>query len=248
MTRLLAFILISFLVHLIFVLVAPKFEISYKEKQKTIEVEIFEPAPRVMPKPTLSEVSAGNKSKTNVEKAQEKPKANVERSLQPTITMPKIEVPLVDVETSFTIEVPDLMVSEIATENSLKVDNKLLSEIVSTEESVAKEIGSGQSDQANVSSEEMADNSFFILNNISNNKRRITHLPARPTFALANDTKISLRFKIDRLGNTYGIVLITRTDSRIEQLAAEFVEKIKFNSAISSTSDSAEITLYFKVK
>lgn len=237
MARLFPFFLISILVHISILGFLPKFEVSFTNKSEPVEVEIIPPRPKILPKPPVRNTGVP-----------EKPAENPFKNIEPTITMPDLDIPTVDVDSKYDVEVPDLKVSRVTTDSEARVDNRLLSEIQSTKETVDKEVNAGQGEKSTAEAKEYADSSFFVLENISNTKRRITHVPPKPSFSLSNNTKVNLRFKIDKQGGTYGIVLITRSDSNIERLAVEFVERLKFNSVTHATNDSAEITLYFKVR
>ncbi|QAR32929.1 hypothetical protein EP073_05765 [Geovibrio thiophilus] len=237
MARLFPFVLISILAHIALLGFIPKFEVNFSDRSEPVEVEIIPPRPKILPKPPVK-----------VTGVPDRPAENPFRNIEPTITMPELDIPKVDVDTDYEVEIPDLKVSRITTDSEARVDNRLLSEIQSTRETVDKETRAGQGEKSDAEAKEYADSSFFVLENISNTKRRITHVPPKPSFSLANNTKVNLRFKIDKQGTTYGIVLITRSDSNIEKLAVEFVERLKFNSVTYATNDSAEITLYFKVR
>ncbi|MGE4496935.1 MAG: hypothetical protein AB7E48_03570 [Deferribacterales bacterium] len=237
MARLFPFVLISVLAHIAVLGFLPEFKVDFSSSSEPIAVEIIPPRPKILPKPPVKVTGVP-------EKAAENPFRNIE----PTITMPELDIPEVNVDADYEVEIPDLKVSRVTTDSEARVDNRLLSEIQSTRETVEKEVKAGQGERSPAEAVENADSSFFVLENISNNKRRITHVPPKPAFSLANDTKVNVRFKIDKQGTTYGIVLITRSDSNIEKLAVEFVERLKFNSVTYAVNDSAEITLYFKVR
>lgn len=237
MARLFPFVLISVLAHIAALGFLPEFKVDFSSRSEPIAVEIIPPRPKILPKPPVKVTGVPERSAEN-------PFRNVE----PTITMPELDIPKVDVDTNYEVEIPDLKVSRVTTDSEVRVDKRLLSEIQSTRETVEKEVRAGQGEKSTTEAKEYADSSFFVLENISNNRRRITHVPPKPTFSLSNDTKVNVRFKIDKQGTTYGIVLITRSDSNIEKLAVEFVERLKFNSVTYATNDSAEITLYFKVR
>ena len=78
--------------------------------------------------------------------------------------------------------------------------------------------------------------------------RKVVYLPPDPVFALANDTKVTVRFNIDKAGNTYNIIFITRSSVDVEKLAADYVSRMKFDAVIENREDFAQITMQFKVQ
>lgn len=248
------FILVSALLHLVLVMIVPEFKFGIETKLQPVEVEIVPPKPKPVPRPA---VKAQVKPATETAKAAAMPVPKPEtppspvknpfKAPEPTISKPEMDMPKVNVDTNYDIEIPDLKISDMNIDSGAKRDDKLTSEIQSARDSVSKSLAAAQAGR-NSGTAARDDSSFFVLDSISNSKRGIAHTPPEPSFALTQNTKVSVRFKIDRQGNTYGIVLITRTDSKIERLAVEFVEKLKFSSVTYAGSDSAEITLYFKVR
>jgi outer membrane biosynthesis protein TonB len=212
----------------------PAVDISFKNAKKVVEVELLPPRPKILPKPPVRNVGSPEKRIKNPLK-----------TVEPSITMPDLDIPAVD--TKYDVEIPDVKVSRLNTENEDTDNKKLLNEIQSTRENIDK-ASSGAGERSNIEAKEYGDSSFFVLENITNNKRKISYIPERPKFSLSNNTKVKVRFKIDKQGNTYGILLVTRSDSTIERLAVDFVEKLKFNSVVYAYNDTAEMTIYFKVR
>ena len=78
--------------------------------------------------------------------------------------------------------------------------------------------------------------------------RKVVYLPPVPVFALANDTKVTVRFNIDKAGSTYNIIFITRSSVDVEKLAADYVSHMKFDAIIENREDFAQITMQFRVQ
>ena len=78
--------------------------------------------------------------------------------------------------------------------------------------------------------------------------RKVVYLPPDPVFALANDTKVTVRFNIDKAGNTFNIIFITRSSIDVEKLASDYVSRMKFDAIIENREDFAQITMQFKVQ
>lgn len=255
MNRLWVFVLVSALVHIVILTLLPEVKFNFRTELQPVEIEIIPPKPRVVQRPAVrpqvkpSETTSSRSAAAPAPRVETPPAParNPFQAPEPSISRPQLDMPKVDVDSQYDIEIPDLKISDINTDTSSQRDDRLSSEIQSARDSVTRSV---QAAQAGRSSGRAAgdDSSFFVLDNISNSRRGIAHTPPEPSFSLTSDTKVSVRFKIDRQGNTYGIVLITRSDSNIERLAVEFVEKLKFSSVTYADSDSAEITLYFKVK
>ena len=78
--------------------------------------------------------------------------------------------------------------------------------------------------------------------------RKVVYVPKDPVFALANDTYVTIKFNIDKQGNTYNIAFVTRSSVDVEKLAYDYVNSMKFDAIIEDRDDFAQITMYFKVQ
>lgn len=91
------------------------------------------------------------------------------------------------------------------------------------------------------------DSNFIQFDTPLANDRKLTYAPAKPDFALPNDTQVSVRFKVDKDGNVYDILISkNRSLPRVERIAADYVKNIKFEA--NGKTDEAEVTLTFKVR
>ncbi|WP_022850414.1 hypothetical protein [Limisalsivibrio acetivorans] len=236
MHRIALFMVVSILAHLVFFLYLPAFDINLSGKQDVVEVQILPPKPKILPKPPV------NKPGKPV-----KPPENPVKVPKPSMALPDVDVPRVDVNTDVDVTIPDIQSRRLNTDSEAQVDEKLLAEIETSEHTV-QDSRAGEGEPSDIQSDEYENSDFFVMENITNVERKLAYIPPRPSFSLQNDTKMTVRFKIDKEGKTYAVIPITRTDKKIEQLAIDFVSRLRFNAVRYAKPDQAEMTLYFRVR
>ncbi|MCD8554802.1 hypothetical protein [Seleniivibrio sp.] len=240
------FLLLSLLVHILIIVNVHGLHMSKAEKpqSKIIDVEIVPPAPKVEEiQPEIPETAEADKGA-----AEEGQSIAGNVIPAPSATIPEIEIPKMSTEDLTKITMPKLNFnSEVKSGNS-QAEESLKSEIASEAEKYhrsEKQSAGEQSTGKTAGSQDASD--FFKIKNLGGN-RKLVYTPEKPSFSLTSNTNVRVEFKVDRGGNTYSIVLLNRTDSNIERLAIDFVRKLKFNAVLNADAESAEITLYFRVR
>jgi len=191
-----------------------------------VEVQIMEPEVRNLP---------ANNTKTGDRFANKTRKLPTKK---PSFKIPDVTLPTQDTPD---VKIPDFNI-KLDNPDAQNVDDKTLNDLAKE----AAKPGKGKTQSGSNEYYEKSD--FFVVKSLSNVKRKVVRTPARPSFSLRADTKVTLRFKIDRFGNTSNIIPLTRTDSSVERLAVGFVRGMKFAAVSYDKMDVAEIILYFKVK
>lgn len=272
--RLLAGLLVvSLIVHL-GLLAVPLPEKKLKKKEvipvsivdyKTIEQKKEQPKKqqKAKPKPvekkteTKKEVRQEPKKETSSEenkKAEEKPFRP--QGADDPLVLPDINVPLTPNETVPEIAVPDVPKPNInvpvdTAENQKNIDiSKELSSLSEAQKEKLAETSSiaGLVQQEAAKAENAVKGNIYNFDIAPTGNRKVVYLPPDPVFALANDTKVTVRFSIDKAGNTYNIAFITRSSVDVEKLAADYVSRMKFDAIIENREDFAQITMQFKVQ
>lgn len=172
------------------------------------------------------------------------------------LVLPDINVPLTPNETMPEIAVPDVPKPNIdvpleSAENQKNID---ISKELSSLSEAQKEMQAADNNITSEVQKETAMAEEAVKGNIYNfdiaptGNRKVVYLPPDPVFALANDTKVTVRFSIDKAGNTYNIIFITRSSTDVEKLASDYVSRMKFDAIIENREDFAQITMQFKVQ
>ena len=172
------------------------------------------------------------------------------------LVLPDINVPLTPNETMPEIAVPDVPKPNIdvpveSAENQKNID---ISKELSSLSEAQKEMQAADNNIISEVQKETAKAEEAVKGNIYNfdiaptGNRKVVYLPPDPVFALANDTKVTVRFSIDKAGNTYNIIFITRSSTDVEKLASDYVSRMKFDAIIENREDFAQITMQFKVQ
>ena len=172
------------------------------------------------------------------------------------LVLPDINVPLTPNETMPEIAVPDVPKPNIdvpleTAENQKNID---ISKELSSLSEAQKEMQAADNNITSDVQKETAKAEEAVKGNIYNfdiaptGNRKVVYLPPDPVFALANDTKVTVRFSIDKAGNTYNIIFITRSSTDVEKLASDYVSRMKFDAIIENREDFAQITMQFKVQ
>ena len=214
-----------------------------KPQSKVIDVEIVPPTPKEEIMPQMPETAEADKGAAE---EGEKIAGNVIPA--PSAAIPEIEIPKMSATDLAKIAMPKLNLDTAATSGNSKADSALQTEIASEAEKYHRSESQAAGEQSSGKTVGSQDsNDFFKIKNLGGN-RRLTFVPEKPAFSLTSNTTVRVGFKVDRSGNTYSIVLLNRTDSDIERLAIDFVRKLKFNAVLNADAESAEITLYFRVR
>lgn len=226
-----------------------------KKKAET-KKDIKQESKKEVKKDTASVEAKKEAPKKQVENKQVQEKPFRPKGADDPLVLPDINVPLTPNETIPEIAVPDVPKPNIevpvdTAENQKNID---ISKELSSLSEVQKEMQAENSNIANDIEKETAKAEDAVKGNIYNfdiaptGNRKVVYLPPDPVFALANDTKVTVRFNIDKAGNTYNIIFITRSSVDVEKLAADYVSRMKFDAVIENREDFAQITMQFKVQ
>ena len=198
--------------------------------------------------------AAAPKQQVENKKVEEKPFRP--KGADDPLVLPDINVPLTPNETMPEITVPDVPKPNIdvpveSEENQKNID---ISKELSSLSEAQKEMQAADNNITSDVQKETAKAEEAVKGNIYNfdiaptGNRKVVYLPPDPVFALANDTKVTVRFSIDKAGNTYNIIFITRSSTDVEKLASDYVSRMKFDAIIENREDFAQITMQFKVQ
>lgn len=205
-----------------------------------------------------------DKSNNTQKKTQNKPKEQPKerkpyrpKGADEPLVLPDINVPLTTNMDMPEVTLPDIPkpdVSNNVAENQRNID-------------VSKELASLKSSEGGASSSSRAENSNQALKEAASSgrdaslksnlynfdiapsgNRKIIYVPEDPVFALANDTYVTIKFNIDKHGNTYNISFVKRSSLDVEKLAYDYINKMKFDAIIEDRDDFAQITMFFKVR
>lgn len=233
------------------------FTINEQKKQVVVElhqIEIPKPKPKPQrqsrkPQQKVREVNQPNVAQKN-NQVKEQVKAYEPQALPTNFTLPDISVPksLTDVE------------PELATPSSLQKpkedkDNNLQGKTFNKElaslEAQKSNLDNKNREKENVKSKKAkieSEGQIYTFDVLPSNNRKLSYIPPEPEFALENDAKITMKFSIDKNGNTSEIIFVTRNDSRVEKLAYEYIRLMRFEAVLHDERDTAQITLTFKVR
>ncbi len=171
------------------------------------------------------------------------------------LVLPDINVPLTPNETLPEIAVPDVPKPNInkqleTAENQKNIDiSKELSSLSEAQKEMQVENGiASEVQKETVKAEDAVKGNIYNFDIAPAGNRKVVYLPPDPVFALANDTKVTVRFNIDKAGNTFNIIFITRSSIDVEKLASDYVSRMKFDAIIENREDFAQITMQFKVQ
>ena len=171
------------------------------------------------------------------------------------LVLPDINVPLTPNETLPEIAVPDVPKPNInkqleTAENQKNIDiSKELSSLseaqkeMHVENSITSEV-----QKETVKAEDAVKGNNYNFDISPEGNRKVDYIPPDPVFALEKDTKVTVRFNIDKAGNTFNIIFITRSSIDVEKLASDYVSRMKFDAIIENREDFAQITMQFKVQ
>lgn len=235
--RLLFFTAVSMAFHFFMLGLVPSFDIELKPRMRSVVVELVPPSIKELPPAPAKKTGSSAVSKNAEE--------NV--AAAPSITMPEIDIPDIKGADQLEVKIPELNLSRLENTSRLKPDKELLKELKSSSDEFQKANKAGEGVQSDVTGGDSNAKDFFVIKNLNRN-RKLTNSPEKPVFSLTTDTVVRVGFKVDREGNTFAIILLNSTDSKIERLAIDFVKKLKFNAVLNTEPESAEIILNFRVK
>lgn len=233
-----------------------------KPKPKPVEKKA-EPKKEVKKEPQkeVKKETASVEAKKTAPKQQVENKKVEEKPFRPKgaddpLVLPDINVPLTPNETVPEIAVPDVPKPNMdvpveTAENQKNIDiSKELSSLSEAQKEMQAENSSisSQVQKETAKAEDAVKGNIYNFDIAPTGNRKVVYLPPDPVFALANDTKVTVRFNIDKAGNTYNIIFITRSSVDVEKLAADYVSRMKFDAIIENREDFAQITMQFKVQ
>lgn len=236
-TRLLFTVTISFVLHYFALGTIPVFDIELKPRKRSVEVEIITSSVRELPPAPVQKTGSSSVNRNSEE--------NVASA--PAVTIPEIDIPDIQGTDELDVKIPELNLSRLENTSRIKPDKELLKELKSSSDEFQKANRPGEGVQSDVTGNDPNASDFYVIKNLNRN-RALTNSPEKPVFSLTANTSVRLSFKVDREGNTFSIVLLNSTDSKIERLAIDFVKKLKFNAVLAEEPESAEIVLNFKVR
>jgi outer membrane biosynthesis protein TonB len=244
-TRLPILIIFSLLLHIGILSVLPVINFNRVDEEKVYEVKLIKPKPQ---KPAASKkVRAVKKTNKKVNK-QPKIKKEVPKKKIDYASFKKPNIVLPSINNEEKINVPDSIVDN--QNNNLNGENLSPSANVNNELSKASKSFNNNKNlnKKGVKGSIYSNSDFFEIKNLSDNQRRLLNKPKPPKYSLENDSKIVLKFYIDKYGKPTKITYVTRSDSKVEKLAMDYVNKLRFGAVDYDTLDAVQITLYFKVK
>ncbi|MEC9492360.1 energy transducer TonB [Flexistipes sp.] len=240
-------LLLSIMIHLLILLYIPGFNVDFSKKDnETIEIELVKPKIK-KPQETnekaaekkaagKKEIAAEEKQLISAEKVIESADAEVSK------TLPRVNLPKFKDESEISVQKPGF-------ENLVQVPESKNRVNVSSEIASAKSEMSSRSVGVNKNKAANAGNNFFEIKSASNiNRTLLKPYPEKPSFSLESNTTVTLSFYVDQNGNTYSITPVTRSDKDIEQLAIDYVSKLKFEAVSYNKPDKIQIKFYFKVE
>ena len=221
---------------------------SKKEIKKELQKEVKKETASVEAKKAAPKQQVENK------KVEEKPFRP--KGADDPLVLPDINVPLTPNETMPEIAVPDIPKPNIdvpvdSVENQKNIDiSKALTSLSEAQKDMQAENSSISSEvqKETAKAEDAVKGNIYNFDIAPTGNRKVVYLPPDPVFALANDTKVTVRFSIDKAGNTYNIIFISRSSVDVEKLAADYVSRMKFDAIIENREDFAQITMQFKVQ
>lgn len=257
----LLFILISTTLHLLFIAFVPSFGIAKTyEKVTPVLVELVDVRKKVIPEVPERRLSAApslvtpNTNPKPVDVAPKIKNVDVDKSEgrgdELPLVLPDIEIPKSATEADPLLPAP--YIKDIAKDSNpetfkgTNVDSELKSQDSARKSNVDSNLGKSNK-EGSVTGNDIGQDVFDYDEKPTNN-RQLVFVPTQPVFSLPNDTSIKVKFNIDKSGATRDIQLVTRNQQVVEDIARDYVSKLKFNSVLYDKVDSSQITIYFKVK
>ncbi len=258
MRLLISLLIISTIIHIGILLLPAILPMKEPEKKEVVielqQIEIPKPKPKPLqqgnkPK-TDSKVVNNNSTNNNQEVIKKEVAAYKPMEIPNDLVLPDIEVPtsLTDVK------------AEIAVPSSIQNQKKDIKPKVNPQ-SINKELASLEAQKSDIDQKNKdedaknakkglikSDGQIYSFDVLPSNNRNLSYIPPEPEFALENDAKVTLKFSIDKNGNTSDIIFVTRNDSRVESMAYDYVRFMRFEAVLHDEKDTAQITLTFKVR
>lgn len=240
-TRTSVYIVVSLLVHFTILLYIPNqdFEIKVK-KRDLINVDLIRtPAntniSSVKVETDLSSKPSGGETAGISTKNK---KGNASGMIKPDVNLPIVSVmdrlPLSNVD--------KMNKNAISINDNYNVN--VGKEIKSAESGLSKNLARGDGKSGGGAGK----SDFFEISSSTNGDRKLVYIPERPSFYLESNTKVRLRFSIDSKGIPFSVILLTKSNPEIENIAVKFVSGLRFESVPYKSVDTVEITLYFRVR
>lgn len=221
-----------------------------------VEVRQIEiPKPKPKPPRNAARSKPAPRPRESARKPAEKPAAPSVPAFDPSgsdipLVLPDISIPKSFTETKQEIAMPDVIGTperkNPETPKGPSVDKELASLEAGREErgekegALEKEIKSAG--KASVSGQ------IYNFDVAPTNNRSVRDVPPEPEFALENDAKVTLKFSIDKEGNTSDITFVTRSTKRVEQMAYDYVSRMRFDAVLHDDKDNAQVTITFSVR
>lgn len=250
-------LILSAIIHIGILLLPACFKVNEPKKQVVVElhqIEIPKPKPKAKKQAKqqkqVSKETNNNQTGIKNTKPQEKVKAYEPAQLPTDFTVPNISVPksLTDVEpelsTPSSIQTPKKNINNTQQGKTFSKELASLEAQKSNIDNKNKERENANSKKAKIESV----GQIYTFDVLPSNNRSLSYVPPEPEFALENDAKVTIKFSIDKNGNTSEIIFITRNDSRVEKLAYDYVRLMRFEAVLHDEKDTAQITLSFKVR
>lgn len=239
----------------------PKKQQKPKPKTVTKKPEPKKDVKKEQQKEVKKETASVETKKAEADKQQVENKKAEEKPFRPKgaddpLVLPDIKVPLTPNETVPEIAVPDVPKPNIdvpveRAEGQKNIDiSKELSSLSEAQKNMqaASDSISHDVQKETAKAEDAVKGNIYKFDIAPTGNRKVVYLPPDPVFALANDTKVTVRFNIDKAGNTYNITFISRSSYDVEKLASDYISRMKFDAIIENRDDFAQITIQFKVQ
>ncbi len=198
-----------------------------------------------------------NKTDNSIKEASKEAKPFQPKGADEPLILPDIKVPLAENMEIPEIKIPDILESEVKKENTEKNKDINIAEELSSLQSDSSADKSGDFGNKSVTNEinkeaeqqkKQEKSNLYNFDIAPTGNRKVLYVPEDPVFALTNDTSVTIRFNIDKAGNTYNIIFISRSSIDIEKLAYNYINNMKFDAIIEDRVDFAQITMFFKVQ
>jgi outer membrane biosynthesis protein TonB len=238
-------IVLSLGIHIIILYLIPSINLIPKDKEQIYEVKLIKKKPKkIVKKHKITKKNNKQINKKTAKKQVKKKKIQKKKINYAGLKKPNVELP--NITNKEKINVPK---GKVEVEN-LSPDQFTKSANVDVKKELKKESSKISNQKLTKANKNFSSNkdSFLQINSLSNERRGLVNYPPKPKFALENDTKVRIKFKINRFGIPMNIRFVTRSVSKIEKISLDYVNKLRFSAVEYEKPDEVEITLYFKVR
>lgn len=260
MRLLVSLLALSAVIHVLAIYLLPSFgAVSKKADEKPpVYTEISRiDVPRPKPRPPEKEVKTKPASRPSetTPKPSEKVPAPAAPDFIPAgadepLVLPDIVVPKSSTVTKPEIAVPDVIgVPERKNPPVPKgpsVDKELAS--LEARRGEAEAQSRAVNEEARKTGPSSLSGQIYNFDVMPSNNRSVSYAPPEPEFDLENDAKVTLKFSIDKNGNTSDIIFITHSSDYVEKIAYGYISRMRFDAVIQDGKDTAQITITFKVR